>query len=266
MRCRVCGYEIPEQARFCRQCGTKVEDMFGQTEDIVEEHTSDPDQDLQSGPPLKNEEKQDNKKKLIIIAVGAVILLLLGVLLGINLMDKDASGSSGAPMDYYDEDYGIADDYDDSYGTTDDYGYDDYDYDDYSESNYQPPQNHSYGAEVAVSDYLDAYIEDIQYGAYNKLYSVVERGSNMEKTQEKFISSCNLYEELLGFTYIDTIQIDSSTYHVSTTERYDVYSYESDVKYYVEQKCVYVVREQADGNWKVADYAEQIEQLEKYVY
>ena len=58
MRCRVCGYEIPEQARFCRQCGTKVEDMFGQTEDVVEEHTSDPDQDLQSGPPLKNEEKQ----------------------------------------------------------------------------------------------------------------------------------------------------------------------------------------------------------------
>lgn len=264
MKCLVCGYEIPDQANFCRNCGTRVEDMIERAETNV--HVSDSAQEKPIGISQSKEIQRDGKNRILFIAIGAVILLFLGVLLGIGLMDKDVDETSGAPMDYYDENYDIVDNDDNSYDNSDGEDYNNYNHDDYDESNYQPPENSTYDVQVAVSDYLETYIEDIQYGAYNKLYSVVERGSNMERTQEKFIPSCNLYEELLGYTYIDTTQIDSSTYHVTTTERYEIYSYESDVEYYLEQKCVYVVRKQFDGSWKVADYAEQIEQLEKFVY
>lgn len=127
-------------------------------------------------------------------------------------------------------------------------------------------QDISYKIDEAVYDYLTAYVTDICDGVYNKLYYVVESGSELEEIQKDYIENSDLYEDLIGCDIIDKKKISASVYHVTTVEEYDVYNYVSDANYYVKQKCIYEVKKQGDGGWKVANYVDTVEQLEKIVY
>lgn len=118
----------------------------------------------------------------------------------------------------------------------------------------------------AVETYLYAYIQDINNGGYSQLNAAIKSGSDLEETQRKFIQNSSLYEDLLSYQIVDHKKVNDKTYHVTSIEEYDVYNYDSDAKYYIKQKCVYVVKRQDDGRWLICDYAENVEQLDKVVY
>lgn len=127
-------------------------------------------------------------------------------------------------------------------------------------------QETEYQVNQAVDDYLQAYIQDINNGTYNALYSTVEYGSDLEEAQKRFIQNSSLYEDLLEYDVKSTKRIDQDTYYVTTIEGYDVYNYDSDASYYLEQKCVYKVCKQSNGTWMIRDYVEPVEQLQKLVH
>ncbi len=125
-----------------------------------------------------------------------------------------------------------------------------------------------YAVKNAVGNYLSSFIEDINTGRYSAMYSYVEYGSKMEQLQKDFIAKSFRKEELLKYSVVNTTRIDSSTYHATAIEDYDVYeggdSY--DTHYYVQQKCTYKVNKQPDGKWLISNFVENIEELNKIVY
>lgn len=106
MRCKVCGYEMSETAKFCKQCGNRVDvDVPNQNSSVVVEKQTVPAPTyVPQEVPVSNGGK---KAKKIILAVCAVGLLFFGLLLGIVFSDKDNIGSVSSdesqPMDVYEE-------------------------------------------------------------------------------------------------------------------------------------------------------------------
>lgn len=323
MKCRRCGNELTHNAKFCKYCGTPVEQAadrrsepgkwvhtqserrivcpacgervkpgkqfctFCGSQMPVGRSHCEQYEETYAEPPQK---KKGKKSPIIFFSLSLIIIVMLTIAVGFYFWGnqkplKDTSAASEVSSDNNIEsivqeavtDTANTDEADATEGEAaesiqEENNRTDLGTDNSAGVNYQSGMNSSgsldeeFAAEAAVSSYLRAYIEDIQNGVYEELYSAVESGSKMEESQKKFIKNSELYEELLDCIYSATTRIDSKTYHITTIEEYYVLSNESGVDYYLKQKCVYEVRKQADGTWKVADYVGLVEQLEKDVY
>ena len=127
-------------------------------------------------------------------------------------------------------------------------------------------QSIEYKVDEAVSNYLEAFIKDINAGHYNSLYSAVVVGSNMESIQKKFIENTSNTEQLLKYS-IENIQIiDDWTCYATAVEDYDVWQNKEPYHFFISQRCVYMLNKQQDGSWLVSDFVGNVEVVNKQEY
>ncbi len=106
MRCKVCGYEMPETAKFCKQCGNRVDVSYPDIPVREKKQAADPPPEyVPQEIPASNSGK---KGKTIILAVCAAGLLVVGLLLGMVFANKDNGGTVSSEqsqsMDAYGQD------------------------------------------------------------------------------------------------------------------------------------------------------------------
>ena len=137
---------------------------------------------------------------------------------------------------------------------------------DTSDSDSKPNADALPAVQNTVDNYLDAFIQDVNAGRYNAMYSYVESGSEVEESQKRFIDNSKAYEDLVGAEFLSYEQTGDDIYHITVLEEYDVNLIDEDVQYYLKQKCTYRVNKQSDGTWKVADFVGDIQVLDKTEY
>lgn len=253
--CPVCGETVSSGAAFCKKCGHAFSGgkMYY---DAVEKAPASPRNNL----PWKT----------IAIVLGVLVLVFASILIGSRIgNDSEEQPIETAQNGELNSGERIAgEDYDGQQSETessDDTADSDADVDIASQEVLQR-QREEEAVDDAVLMYLDAYLIDLNNQTYYELYSAIEHGSELERTQKAFVEAGTLYEDRLSYNIVDREKINSATYHVTSIEEYSVYSYESGTEYYVKQKCVYEVRNQGNNNWKLSNYVGQVEQLDKYVY
>lgn len=312
MRCIKCGNELFDGAKFCKYCGTLVQDTIdAQTEKGRRKKAEDriqcpvcgtmvkqgnvfctycgevlPPQGktayLGKGEPAPKRKKQAGRKGIILFIVLSLVIVagLISVVAVHYLGGRDNTGEylQETEKDAVTQVSGVDQTDETEAAEANDTGNSDAENDQetvvdnndggntQNDSSISGGYNDTYAVDAAIYDFLDAFVDDICNGTYSELYSVVEYGSEMEKAQKNYIANSDLYEELINYEIIDKTAINSSIYHVTVVEEYDVYNYTSYASYYIKQKCVYEVRKQSDNTWKVGNYVGTVEQLEKVVY
>ncbi len=104
---------------------------------------------------------------------------------------------------------------------------------------------------------------------YSSMYAYVQSGSAMEATQKDFIlksAARDLRETLLDCQITGVTMQNETCCYVTAVETYEVRENEAPYHWWVKQRCTYQVNRQADGTWKVANFAGKIEKLESGNY
>lgn len=124
-------------------------------------------------------------------------------------------------------------------------------------------------AKIAVENYLSAFTSDLNSEQYSSMYAYVQSGSAMEATQKDFIlksAARDLRETLLDCQITGVTMQNETCCYVTAVETYEVRENEAPYHWWVKQRCTYQVNRQADGTWKVANFAGKIEKLESGNY
>jgi len=90
MQCKNCGSEIPENAKFCLECGSKVINDYTEATETFksdkEKSTSQPAKIDFSETDVVNKTPQKSKRKIVVITVIIVVVItLLAVIIGLAL-------------------------------------------------------------------------------------------------------------------------------------------------------------------------------------
>lgn len=106
MKCRICGYSIPETANFCRQCGNRIDVEPQQIPFKIDgQQSSYSSQPVHQVPQAESKER---KSLVLYITGGVVAALLLGICIGSFVMNRNnsmADSIDGIPMDIYEDDF-----------------------------------------------------------------------------------------------------------------------------------------------------------------
>lgn len=97
MHCSKCGAEIPDDALFCQNCGTKIESQNVSKEEKKTE-VAEPVPPVEQAEPVKvqnTKKPSGSNKKLIAIIVGVLIIIVLVVVLIVVFAGNSSDSTSG---------------------------------------------------------------------------------------------------------------------------------------------------------------------------
>ena len=126
MKCKKCGFEMADNAKFCPQCGAKADEeamssVNTQNNDEnekndAEEVVTENDKEQEGISNEKGSKFSDNKKKILIIASIAVVIIIIAVISSKSgSSDNSYTGNADTDSGYND----IDENYDDDFGNDD---------------------------------------------------------------------------------------------------------------------------------------------------
>lgn len=263
-RCATCGAEIPEGYAFCMKCGTPVTAKGGRYVPDEPEYPPEPYAEAYEEPRRKS-----HWLLWTILGVVAALAIAAAILFATGFFDGDKDTDDDEDDEEYSDTVKDEDEDDEDAKTEkadasaepdeDEKEADDEDKDaeeKQSESGKDAAEETEILARNAVIAYFDAFIKDVNSGSYSALNAVVQRGSQMEREQMKFIeqgAAKSLREELLDYAILSATQQSDTCWRISTEEKYEIWQNADPSHWWVVQRCTYVVNLQSDGTWKVAE-------------
>lgn len=126
MKCKKCGFEMADNAKFCPQCGAKVDEeatLSVNTQDNnendkndAEEVVTENDKEQENISNKTGSKFSDNKKKILIIASIAVVIIIIAVISSKSgSSDNSYTGNADTDSGYND----IDENYDNDFGNDD---------------------------------------------------------------------------------------------------------------------------------------------------
>lgn len=255
MRCKYCGNELPAGAKFCNKCGSPAS---SENEPIVGYgHASgNVTRGKTSGNSLELKELLNNKGVLtaVVILFLAVVIIILAVTHSQNQSDystnetteintiepadlisnKSAGDSQPQEVEENDNNYSSGN----NYSNTSEKAVNDPNR--YYDDNGELPMD-------VVTDYIHDFENAINYQDYYYIEDYIKSGSPLHEMQSKYVQNIDVAESLVTYAIDDTVYSSNTSCVVTTTETYDVYHSDGQIKT-VTQHCRYDV-EKVNGKW-----------------
>ena len=277
-RCATCGAELQEGYDFCTKCGTPVSAQGDRQQGYQQQGYQqqgfqqggfavpvEPEYPPEAYEPVYEEEEPKRKSNWLlwtILGVVAALAIAAAILFATGFFDGDKDKDDDDEDEEYSDTVKDEDDEDEVSGEStaapdeEEDDAEDEDKDKASESGSDTAEDTETMVRNTVVAYFDAFIKDVNNGSYGALNAVVQHGSQVEREQKDFIAkgvARNLREELLDYTILSATQQSDTCWRVSTEEKYEIWQSGDPSHWWVVQRCTYVVYQQSDGSWKIAE-------------